>query len=67
MTFYHLSGSLLILQSKIPLIPSSRRFPQIFSADLPEEFLCYSEHLGEINKDGKRLVQGLVNMVDGVE
>ena len=39
----------------------------MFSPDLLEKIFCHLEHFFDNEKDGNHLVQGLVNMVNGVE
>ena len=55
------------LLNNIQLVLTSRDFPQTFSPDLLGKIFCHSEHFVKNEKDGNHLVQGLMNMVDGVE
>ena len=54
------------LLSKIHLILNSRIFSQTFSPDLGK-FFFHSDHFLENEKDGNHSVQGMINMLDGVE
>ena len=51
---------------KVQLVSGGRIFSQMFSPYLLKK-ISYSAHFVEKEKDESHLVQGLLNMVDGVE